>query len=495
MRIDDVWKAYGPTQALAGVSLEVTPGEVHALVGGNGSGKSTLMKILAGVESADRGSIEVGSNVMELPSFSPADADRLRMRFVHQQPTVFAGLSVAENLMIGTRFPTRAGTIKWAAARERARKLLGMLDVDIDPRRKLSDLSTAEQALVEIARGLEDALNDGESLLVLDEPTTALPPAEVERLLAAVRRYRDHGGSVLFISHRLDEVLDISDRVTALRNGHLIATVTSEGLTTKELTRLIVGSDVDPGEPIRVERGAGTPVIEAIGVSGGRVVNASLAVMPGEVVGLVGLAGSGRSTLLRLLAGAQDHSGQILLNGDEIKLTSPRDGITAGIGFVPPDRTREAVFLSHTISENISLPHLRSYLRAGLLRLGRIRSDARRDILRTGVKTENEQTLIANLSGGNQQKVVMARWLRAGLRVLLLDEPSQGVDVGARVELWNLIRAAAADGTAVIVSSSDIDELLHLCNRCITIKDGRLAEEYDTATLTRSQLNALAHSA
>ncbi len=490
-----MWKRYGPTQALAGVSMEILAGEIHSLVGGNGSGKSTLMKILAGVETADRGQLHVGAEEMDLGSFRPADADRCRMRFVHQQPTVFGGLSVEENLMLGSRFPSQGGAIKWGGVRDRARKLLAMLEVDIDPRRPLSDLSNAEQALVEIARGLEDALDDGPSMLVLDEPTTALPPREVERLLATVRKYREHGGSVLFISHRLDEVLAISDRVTALRNGHLVATVPAEGLTAGELTQMIVGGDVDPGEPVLARRAVGTPVIEAVGLGGGRVVDASLAVMPGEVVGLVGLAGSGRSTLLRLLAGSQRHTGQILLDGKEIPLRSPRDGIKAGIGFVPPDRTREAVLLGNSISENIAMPHMRKYFRRGMLRHRQMRADARADIVRTNIKTENEQTQVANLSGGNQQKVVMARWLRPGLRVLLLDEPSQGVDIGARVELWNLIRAAAAAGTAIVVSSSDIDELLHLCNRCIMLKDGRLADQYDTATLTSSQLNALAHTA
>jgi ribose transport system ATP-binding protein len=494
LAIEAVSKAFPGTQALRGASLTVERGTVHGLVGSNGSGKSTLLKILAGVYEADEGSLEVGGATWDLKKWTPSLARAHRLHFVHQQPTTFGALTVGENLAIGRGFETDAlRRVRWRATRRRASAVLDRFEIKARPTDRVADLAPAAQTMVEIARALQDQEGESDGVLVLDEPTAALPKREVDLVLRRLRRYAGEGQAILFVSHRLDEVLDVADVVTVLRDGRVICTTPRAQLTRDELVRLIVGHDVDDdwSEPAVNEHAA---TLEVSNVSGGAVRSASLRVSGGEILGLAGLAGSGRSSLLRLLFGAEPlQTGSIRLDGEVLRLRRPRDAIEAGIGFVPEDRLRDAILPGLSVAENLTITNIAPYWRRGRLRRRAERLTAKEVIATFGVRALSGDVGITTLSGGNQQKLMLARWLRQAPRVLLLDEPTQGVDVGATADLWALIRQAADAGAAVIVASSDFEELTRLCERLIVLRDGRVVGELDSTQMNPERINQVLH--
>ena len=462
LRVRNLSKAFGPTVALSDVSVDLDAGEVRGLVGGNGSGKSTLVKVLAGVHRGEPGGeILAGDERIATESWSPDAADRAGLRFVHQDLGVFPALTVAENLAIGRGFPTgRGGRIRRKATRRWARALLDDFEIAVDADQPLGTLGRAEQTMVAIVRALPDADDVRPRVLVLDEPTTALPGDEVEMLLAALSRCATRGHAVLFVSHRLDEVLSICIAVTVLRDGRLALTAPAEELDIHALTRAIVGGEVNAPRKRRFAAPTGLPRLELREVTGGPLADVSFAVARGEVVGVAGLLGAGRSELLRLIFGALPiESGTVLVDGAPVRFQEPAAAIRAGIAYLPEDRTADGMFVDQTLRENYSAPSLGRYWRRLRLRRTTERADARAAMTRYSIKAESEESPVATLSGGNQQKLMAARWLGREPRILLLDEPTQGVDVGARVQIHSLVQSAAAQGAAVLIVSSAFEEL------------------------------------
>lgn len=485
-------KTFTGQRALDRVDLDLRAGEVHALLGENGSGKSTLIKCLAGYHSPDDGgSITIGGEPVELP-LTPAQATRLGLVFVHQDLGLIPNLSVAENFAISQRYNTGLlSRIRWGAVRKRALEVLGRLnhaDIDIDS--PVSRLPVATQTIVAIARALSSA-ESGARVLVLDEPTAALPDDEAERLFAAVRHIVASGVAVLYVSHKLHEILVLADRATVLRDGRLIDTVECAGLRERDLVRLIVGRDVEiPQRAARV--GSTEPVIEVANLRGNRLKDVTFAINKGEIVGLVGMLGSGRSELARMLFGAQSPAaGQIRLAGRSVELTSPRAGLRNGIALVPENRRRDGGVLDLPISVNLTLPAVTSFFRNGRISRRRERAVVADLITRFGVKPPMQSRAFKYFSGGNQQKVVIAKWMHTEPRLVVFDEPVQGVDIGARVEIFDLVGEAAAAGTAVLLISSELDLMLSVCDRILVIRDGALVADLPNEHLTREQLTEL----
>jgi ribose transport system ATP-binding protein len=493
--VREVRKDFPGTTALDGVSLELARGEIHALVGGNGCGKSTLVKIVAGIERADAGTAVIAGEEHDLTGFTPAQARRAGIHVVHQQSTTFPDMTIAENMAIGRGYETGLlGRIRWRAVRRRVAAALARFDIDAHPDTLLGDLSPATQTMVSIARALQDQEGEHHGVLILDEPTASLPPDEVETLLAALRRYAAAGQAILFITHRLDEVLAVCDTITVLRDGRLVASVDRTAITHDELVEMIVGQAVTRVLAREHDAPAGAEILRVDGARGGSLRDASLSLRRGEIVGIAGLAGSGRSTLLRILFGAQPlEGGTVRLDGAEVAFEEPADGIVAGVAYVPEDRGGDALFPELTVVENLSGGFLGDFTRAGRLQHRRER-EANEDAMRRFlVRAASGQVAISTLSGGNQQKVVLARWLRRKPKLLLLDEPTQGVDVGARAELWTLIRAAAADGAAALVVSSDFEELVGFCDRLVLVREGRTIGELGASELSVDHVNRCLH--
>jgi ribose transport system ATP-binding protein len=494
LRVTDVYKAFGGTQALAGVSFELAKGSVHALLGGNGSGKSTVIKILAGVYEADAGDLEFGDQRIDAPAMTPSRARDAGLRFVHQQQSTFPELTVAENLAIGNGFETGAiGRVRWSALHRRTAGVLERFHIDAKPRMLLGELNPAAQAMVIIARALQDQEGEHDGVLILDEPTASLPKAEVDLLLAALKRYAADGQTILYVTHRLEEVKAIADRATIFRDGHVAATVEASEMTHQGLVELIMGRKVEEimsglSDAAR-ERDA---LVRVRGLSGGPIADASFDLGVGEIVGIAGLLGSGRSTLLRMLFGeAEVAGGTIELKGETIAPASPGDAISAGIAYVPEDRLRDAAFVDMSVTENLGITTTGRYFRGARLRHRSERTDAAELMERYAVKAAGPSAPFASMSGGNQQKVILARWMRRQPSVLLLDEPTQGVDVGARADIWQLVRKAVDEGATALVVSSDVEELPRVCDRVLVLREGRIITELSGPDLTEERLDHL----
>jgi ABC-type sugar transport system ATPase subunit len=489
-------KTFGGVRALVDVDLEARSGEIHALVGGNGSGKSTLIKILAGVYQADPGGVLTLPSTGAVPAdqWSAARAFAANMRFVHQNPGVFPDLTVAENMAIGHGFPTTAGRIRWKDLRSRTAELIDRFDIRATPDAPVRSLNPADRTMVAVARALQDQDELTDGVLVLDEPTTTLPAHDIEVVLAALRRCAAQGLTILYVSHRIDEVLALADRISVLRDGQRVATRASADLSEPDLVELIAGRTLAGLSAAETSAEGSPAAVELVNVSAGRLRGIDLRLRRGEIVGVAGLIGSGRSTLLRTVFGAVPvAAGDLRLDGQPVRWRDPREAIRRGVAYVPEDRPGEAVFAPMSVRENISAGGVAAYFRRLRLRHQHESADAV-DAMRTFlVQAASDRIPLATLSGGNQQKVVLARWLRRAPRVLLLDEPTQGVDVAARREIYDLIRAGAQAGTAVLVVANDFDELLRLCARVLVLRDGRIVGDLSGEQLTSHRLTELAY--
>ena len=491
LKIAELSKHFGATAALDAVSLECSQGEVHALLGGNGSGKSTLIKILAGVHVGDPGGrIEVGGHWIASGEVTPAWSRAAGLSFVHQDLGLFEVMTVAENLFAGEAYPRSYGKIEWRAMRRSAQETLDGLGIEIRADRPLASLRPAERTLVAIARALHGRASFHAGVLVLDEPTARLPEPEVELLIAALRRYAEQGQTVLYVSHRLEDVFALADGVTVLRDGRVVASRRLDGLGEQDLARMIVGralADTAPA-PVR-ERGAQAPVLAVQHLSAGPVRDVSFSVGRGEALGVAGLVGSGRTTLLEAIYGARPiEEGSVILDGQEHAGYSISAAIKAGISYVPEDRAAHGAFLTLGIPENLSAADPSRYFRRMWFHHGAESRDASRLVADFGIRAPAITASLATLSGGNQQKSMLARWLRRTPHLLLLDEPTQGVDVGARADIYAQIRAALAEGAAAIIVSSDFDELLLLASRIVVLCAGRLAADAPTEAIDRHWL-------
>ncbi|GAB3854645.1 sugar ABC transporter ATP-binding protein [Nocardioides maradonensis] len=479
---DGICKTYGATKALDDVSLTVSTGAIHGLMGGNGSGKSTFIKMLAGVVVPEAGRLAIGGDWADARTHTTAKAKAAGLHFVHQQNSTFPDLTVAENLALGRGFErTRAGSIAWRAQRARARAVLQRFEVDVDPDTPMVRLSAAAQMMVAIVRALQDQDDTQErGILVLDEPTASLPKHEVDILLSGLRRYAAAGQTIVYVSHRLEEVIAIADEVTVLRNGRVASRLVGGRINHESLVAGITGSATSATDRADVPDGAaptttGAPVV-TFGRPGLRA--GQVAVRPGEIVAVAGLLGSGRSRLLKQLFGVTARDGlEAQLAGTELPGGSVRHAMARGVAFVPENRLAEAAFPELSIAENLSITCLSEHATVGWIRPSREHGAARRLIGEFGVRAPSESAPLTALSGGNQQKVILARWLQRRPELLLLDEPTQGVDVGARTEIHQLVRAAAAAGTAVLVVSSDFAELAALCHRAVVVSKGSVVNQ------------------
>jgi simple sugar transport system ATP-binding protein len=468
---------FGPVRALDGVDLRLHPGEVHALMGENGAGKSTLIKALTGVYPIDAGEIRVGGRPVAFSG--PAAAQAAGISTVYQEVNLCTNLTVGENVLLG-REPRRAGRIDWRGVRRRAKEVLARLHLDIDPNSSLGSHPIALQQLVAIARAVEVNAR----VLILDEPTSSLDAGEVEELFRVVRRLRDDGVAILFVSHFLDQVYEISDRMTVLRNGRLVGEHRTAELPRLRLVSEMVGRELEvleqldraPAEPASAGE---APVVEASGLGRrGAIAPVDLAVRPGEVIGLAGLLGSGRTELARLLFGAdRADTGEITVGGRPVRFRAPRTAIDAGIGFSSEDRKAEGIVGDLTVRDNIVLAMQAS--RGWMRRIPRRRQDelARKWIDLLDIRPADPEALVRNLSGGNQQKVLLARWLITAPRLLILDEPTRGIDVGAKAQIQALVADEAKKGTAVVFISAELDEVVRLADRVLVLRDRRPVAE------------------
>ncbi|WP_433281371.1 sugar ABC transporter ATP-binding protein [Pseudonocardia xinjiangensis] len=465
--------AFGPVQALQSVDLRLHPGEVHALMGENGAGKSTLIKTLTGVHPVDAGEIRVRGEPVAFAG--PAAAQAAGISTVYQEVNLCPNLSVGENLLLG-REPRRAGRIDWRGVRRRAAEVLGRLHLDVDPSSPLGAHSIALQQLVAIARAVEVEAR----VLVLDEPTSSLDASEVAELFRVVRRLRESGVAILFVSHFIEQVFEISDRMTVLRNGRLVGEYATADISRRQLVSAMVGRELEVLEqldraPAEPAADAEPPVLAATGLGRrGAVEPVDLAVRPGEVVGLAGLLGSGRTELARLLFGAdRADTGELTVGGRPVRLRTPRAAIDAGIAFSPEDRKAEGVVADLSVRANIVLAMQAS--RGWMRRIPRRKQDelARRWIELLDIRPADPDVLLGNLSGGNQQKVLLARWLITQPRLLILDEPTRGIDVGAKAQIQALVAEQAREGTAVVFISAELDEVVRLSDRVLVLRDRR----------------------
>jgi rhamnose transport system ATP-binding protein len=470
LKLSDVTKAFGAVRALKGVSFDLAAGEVHALLGENGAGKSTLIKIITGAHQPDDGSIDV--NGERIAQLSPASAHKLGIACIYQQPALFPDLTVEENIGLRLESVTPLRKVNWGERRERALKLLERIGAEISPEAEVRSLSMPEQQLVEIAC----ALGAGARIVIMDEPTASLTQNEQHLLFAVVKDLRAHGVGVIYISHRLEEIFQLADRVTVLRDGESVGTNKVEEINEASLIKLMVGREVSHIYP-PAEGAAGDAVLtlKNLGCAAGGVKNVSLKVRAGEVLGMAGLVGAGRTELARILFGITPaDTGKIYFNGRRITIGSPQEAVAHGIAYVPEDRRRHGVILEMPIAHNMTMAVHRRIFPGTWLRFGAEKLLALDFIRDLGVKAYGPEAPGGSLSGGNQQKVSLARWLATKPKLLILDEPTQGVDVGAKSEIHKIIRQLSKEGLAVLMISSDLPEVLGMSDRIAVMRGGTI---------------------
>ena len=488
LRITDATKSYAGVRALGGASLTVHAGEVHALVGENGAGKSTLIKLLTGAVSADGGTIALDGEPVMMAS--PRAAKARGIAAIYQQPALFPELSVAENLALGTASQQQGWRVDWPARRQRATELLARVGARIDPDAEAGSLSMPEQQLVEIAR----AIGANPRLLILDEPTASLSEADAQRLFAVMRELRAEGVGMIYISHRLDELAQVADRVTVLRDGHTIGSYDMADVSRETLIQLMVGRELATVFPKRtVPIGDTVLELRSLSCRAGDVHGVSLTVRAGEIVGLAGLVGAGRTELARVLFGLTPaDGGEIRIRGHAVHVTSPAEAIAHGIAYVPEDRRRHGVVPEMSVEANVTLASLGSLTTRGALDRAREHASASAFVQQLAIKTPSVETPVAALSGGNQQKVALSRWLMTRPTLLILDEPTQGVDVGAKSEIHALMGALAAEGVAILMISSELPEVLGMSDRVAVMRGGTIVAEFDRDSATPERVLAMA---
>lgn len=490
LAIRNVVKIFPGVRAVDNVSLEVQRGEIHALIGENGAGKSTLMHLVAGVYQPDSGSIELdGVSIAGLGEKGAADAG---IAMVFQERSLVGALSVAENIYAGRQPANAMGVIQRQVMDAGARKILSQLNVDIDPRTIVADLSPGQQQMVEIAKGLSHDLK----VMILDEPTSSLTIREGRQLFDVVKRLAAQGVAIIYVSHRMAEIFEISNRVTVLRDGKVTGVRDTASVTHAELISLMVGRSLsfDP-DPRRVS--ADAPVaLEVRDLSAAPVVSASFSVRYGEIVCLAGLLGAGRTEICEAIFGARAiQSGTLLVDGQELRPRSPRDSMAAGISMLVEDRKEAGLFLEFTITENIVAANLNAYTHAGLLSKSEMGAVSQKHVKDLRIATPSVDREVRNLSGGNQQKVMLAKWLARSPRILIVDEPTRGVDVGSKADIYRILRDLAANGMALLVVSSDLPEVLALAHRIVVMADRTVAGEMDASHATEVAILELASPA
>jgi ribose transport system ATP-binding protein len=477
LQLTTINKSFPGVQALKGVSFAVNAGEVHALVGENGAGKSTLMKILVGVYQPDSGTMHWQGQLLKLSR--PSDAQKQGIRIIYQEFNLLPDLTVAENIFLNREPRTRLGFVDWRTINNDAGKLLAMLETPIHPETPVSSLTVAQQQLVEIVK----ALGEDAKLLIMDEPTAALNPTEVEHLFASVKRLTAKGTAVIFISHRLEEVLHISEQVTVLKDGQLVASQKAQGLTKQDIVKQMVGRNLEDIFPPRSRATSKTPLLEVKNLSTSTLHDISFTLYPGEVLGFAGLEGQGQREVVRALFGLEPlRSGEIRLNGQAFRLTQPRAAIDAGIVFISDDRKQEGLALSLNVRENVALPNLKNFSQSGFVNRQQEVQAVKEKVGAVNVKTPTLEQAVNLLSGGNQQKTVLAKWLLKSPKVVMFAEPTRGIDIGAKVEIYRLIAELASQGVGVLMVSSELLELIGMSTRILVMRGGRIQAELEGNT-------------
>jgi ribose transport system ATP-binding protein len=490
LQVEQLTKSFVGKPVLAALDLTVEHGEVHALVGENGSGKSTFIKILSGYHLPDpHGRVLVDGQALSFGS--PAASHAAGFRFVHQDLALIDSESVSDNLALDAGFATRLGTVRRRESRRAATEDLARAGLEIDPSSPVGELSPAQKTGVAIARALRPDRDVPVRLLVLDEPTAALPQSEVEHLLAIIRTVSGAGVGVLYVTHRLDEVFNVARRVTVLRDGRRQASLPVAAVDRRGLIKLLVGTELDEVRVASAEvRVTGArPVLRVHELEAASLAGVSFEVRPGDIVGVAGITGSGRESLLSAIFGARGRrAGEVSVNGAAVRPGRPDVSRDAGMAYVPPDRKLLAGIMALSARENISLSDLRPFWKHGLLRRGAERAECQGWFERLSIRPPAFDGPLATFSGGNQQKIVVAKWLRRSPAVLLLDEPTQGVDIAAKAQLHHEILAAAQAGCGIVISSADLDEIAALCHRVLVLRDGRLVAHLAGESLTVREL-------
>ena len=475
----DISKQFGAVRALNHAQLELYPGEVHALLGENGAGKSTLVKILGGIHRPDTGEVKIGGNTVAL--HNPAQSQHLGIAVIHQEPTLFPDLNVAENIYMGRHPRDRFGRVNWAQMYRDVERLLASLDVHFSVTTPAKGLSVADQQLVEIAK----ALSLDTRVLVMDEPTAALSAPEVERLFTITRQLRERGVAILFVSHRLEEVFALCDRITIMRDGAHVITAATSTFTSDTIIRHMVGREVTALFP-KGEAEIGEVILDVQHLTREGVFrDVSFQLRRGEILGFAGLVGAGRTEVARVLFGIdRADAGEIRIDNKLVHISSPNAAMHHGLAYVPEDRRQQGLVMDFSISANMTLPILQQFSRFGIVNRSRERDIATDYSQQLQVRSAGIYQLVKALSGGNQQKVVLAKWLITKPAILILDEPTRGVDVGAKAEVHRIISDLAAKGLAIILISSELPEVLAMSDRVLVMHEGRLTE-----TFTRAEAN------
>ena len=487
VEMQSISKHFGGVQALKNVDFRLRRGEVRALLGENGAGKSTLMKILAGAVSADSGIIKIDGKPATIRS--PKDSRDLGVSIIYQEFVLAPQLSVAENIFLD-RLSEKSGIVNWKKINAAAKKLLMEMGFDmIDPRKQVGSMPVAYQQIVEICKSLSQDAH----ILILDEPTAVLTFGEIERLFGIVKKLKDCGWGIIYISHRLEEVFQICDTATILKDGEFVGEYDVNTLTKRELVNLMVGRTMSNYYPARDHNIGKTVLSVSHLAAGSSVKDVSFYVRAGEVLGISGLVGAGRTESMRAIFGIDKiDSGEILLNGKSVRFSSPDAAVKAGIGFLPEDRKNEGVVLSQSIRFNTTLSSIGSFSRFGINSYSKERKIAEELLTKLHTKYGGLEDPVSSLSGGNQQKVALAKWLAANCQVIILDEPTRGVDVGAKSEIYSIINSLAQDGAAVIMISSEMEEIINMCDRAVVMRQGIVTGELDKKELNEQGLIALA---
>jgi rhamnose transport system ATP-binding protein len=475
-------KRFGGALALNGASLVLRPGEIHALLGENGAGKSTLLKALAGVHRLDEGEVTLHGQPFEQGSTRRSREQGVAV--IYQEPSLFPDLTLAENVFVG-RQPRAHGRVEWAAMNARSAELFELLGVHLNPERRAAGLSIADQQVVEIAK----ALSIDAQVIVMDEPTAALSAVEAERLMGVARRLRDRGAAVVFVSHRLDEVFSLCDRYTVMRDGVTVSEAPIAGSTPGQVVQLMVGRELTEFFP-KAEATVGSIVLDVEHLtSRGVFEDISFSVRSGEIVGLAGLVGSGRSEVVRAVFGIDRYdSGRVRLHGQVLPQGDPRAALREGVALVPEDRRQQGLFMPASISRNIAVTILEKIRRLGLIRARDERAVAQTWSDRLNLKHQGLDQPVDRLSGGNQQKVVLGKWLATNPRLLVIDEPTRGIDVGTKAEVHRLLSELAVQGLAILMISSELPEVLGMADRVLVMREGRLMRELSRAEATQESI-------
>jgi len=486
LKMRGICKSFPGVKALQDVTFTLNSGEIHALLGENGAGKSTLMKILSGVYPKDAGEIEIAGHVVEVTN--PKTAARHGITIIHQEMNLIPALTVMENIFLGREPASLFGFIDWRTMERLTLKLLGELGTDIAATDLVSELSIGEQQMVEIAK----ALSYETKILIMDEPTAALTERETEKLFAIMRKLAASGVGIIYISHRMDELFALSNRITVLRDGTYVATVETQTASYDQLIKMMVGRDVSVRFP-KQQVAIGREVLRVENLTSGELKDISFHVKAGEIVGVAGLMGAGRTEMARMIFGADDSSsGGIYIDGQQKMITCPADAIQAGIGLITEDRKGQGLVLGMSVGQNMTLAALGQYCRGSFIHDAAEQEAVTANIAKLNIRTPGADQLVKNLSGGNQQKVVIAKWLETRPKVLIMDEPTRGVDVGAKAEIYNIMTMLAAEGVGIVMISSELPEVLGMSDRVVVMHQGRIAGEMPIEEATQEKIMAYA---